>query len=295
MSESYEGVFLDHYATLGVDIDSDRQSIRRAFRARLLEVHPDKSVAPTDGGGIGRVMRAWEILGDDDLREAYDRIWKLYNREDFRDEASKIPHVTESDRPQNQARSILFLLLEDRGPEALGRLRKHGELSPVFLRKHLDSDEFIDAAFLIAELFEAQKSWFVALEWLEHLLREERGRRRHRPCYNEALDRMKRLLIRRTVGELEPRAALEYLRRAETLGLDRSQKAETAKRRCQCYLDMGMRQEALRHLEIAKSLQPSSKGLARLREALQEKSECQDSIGAEENSNQRPPEADDPE
>ena len=148
MSESYEGVFLDHYATLGVDIDSDRQSIRRAFRARLLEVHPDKSVAPTDGGGIGRVMRAWEILGDDDLREAYDRIWKLYNREDFRDEASKIPHVTESDRPQNQARSILFLLLEDRGPEALGRLRKHGELSPVFLRKHLDSDEFIDAAFL---------------------------------------------------------------------------------------------------------------------------------------------------
>ena len=135
----------------------------------------------------------------------------------------------------------------------------------------------------------------MALEWLEHLLREERGRRRHRPCYNEALDRMKRLLIRRTVGELEPRAALEYLRRAETLGLDRSQKAETAKRRCQCYLDMGMRQEALRHLEIAKSLQPSSKGLARLREALQEKSECQDSIGAEENSNQRPPEADDPE
>ena len=264
MSEIPGAEFVDHYAVLAVEYDADRDTIRKAFRKRLLEAHPDKAAEPADGAVLARVMRAWEILGDADLRDAYDRVWKLQNRDDWLDGETAIPHVTESDKPQNRARSILFLLLEGRGPEALERLRALGEAAPLFLRKYLDSDEFIDASFLIAELFEARNSWFEALEWLDQLIRAERGRRRHRPCYNEALDRTRRLLIRRTGEDLEPRVALEYLRRAEALGLDRPQRVEVERRRAQCYLDMGMRVEAAKHLENALELQPSGKGLTRL-------------------------------
>ena len=159
MTDDSLAAFVDHYATLAVEFDADRDTIRRAFRRRLLEAHPDKSAEPTDGLDLALVMRAWEILGDPDLRDSYDRIWRLHSGEDLLDEASRLPHVTESDRPQNRARSILFLLLEDRADEALERLRTLGEAAPGFLREHLDSDEFIDSAFLIAELFEARKSW----------------------------------------------------------------------------------------------------------------------------------------
>ena len=264
MSDFPEESFVDHYAILGVDFDCDRAGVRKAFREKLLEAHPDKSAEPADGGHLARVMRAWEILGDEDLRDAYDRIWRLQNRDDWIDDVTRLPHVTESERPQNRARSILFLLLENRGGEALERLRALGEAAPVFLRKYLDSDEFIDSAFLIAELFEERKSWFEALEWLQQLVRAESGRRRHRPCYPEALDRTRRLLIRRTQNELEPRMALEYLRRAEALGLDRAQKVEVARRRSEAYLEMGMRVEAFKHLEVALELQPRGTGLARL-------------------------------
>ena len=260
--------FVDYYALLEVEVESTRDDVRRAFRGKLLEVHPDKATEPRDGHLLGQVMRAWEILGDEDLREAYDRIWRLHHRGEGLDLESRLPHVTESDRPQNRARSVLFLLLENRGGEALERLRGLGETAPLFLREHLDSDEFIDAAFLIAELFEARKAWFEAIEWLDHLIRAERGRRRHRPCYAQALDRTRKLLIRRTAQELEPRVALEYLRRAELLGLDRAQRVEVAKRRAHCYLAMGMRVEAARQVEIARELQPHAKGLARLEREL---------------------------
>jgi len=260
--------FVDYYALLGVELGAERDAIRRAFRGRLLEVHPDKAAEPTDVRLLAQVMRAWEILGDDELREDYDRIWRLRHRGEESELESKIPHITESVRPQDQARSILFLLLEERGGEALERLRGLGEAAPEFLREHLDSDEFIDAAFLIAELFEAKRSWFESLEWLERLIRSERTRRRHRPCYSEALDRARRLLIRRTATELEPRVTLEYLRRAEILGLDRSQQVEVAKRRAQCYFDLGMRIEAARQVRAALDLQPGAKGLGKLRSEL---------------------------
>lgn len=260
--------FVDHYAVLGIELEAEREEIRRAFRARLLEVHPDKSAEPTDGRRLAQVLRAWEILGDEELRDGYDRIWRLRRRGEEIEAESRIPHITESDRPQDQARSILFLLLEERGGEALERLRGLGDGAAEFLEEHLDSDEFVDAAFLIAELFEARRSWYESLEWLERLIRSERARRRHRPCYPEALDRARRLLIRRITGELEPRVVLEYLRRAEILGLDRAQQLDVAKRRAQCYFELGMRVEAAKHLRAALELQPNAKGLGKLQSEL---------------------------
>ncbi|MGA1534779.1 MAG: J domain-containing protein [Planctomycetota bacterium] len=268
MSGASEPEFIDHYAVLAIEVEAAPEVVRAAFRRRLLEAHPDKSAEPTDGADLSRVMRAWEILGDPELRESYDRVWRLRQRGEWLDEESSIPHVTESDRPTNRARSVLFLLLEGRGPEALERLRAMGERAPQFLREHLEVDEFIDAAFLIAEHFEGRRSWFEALEWLDHLLRAEQGRRRHRPCFPEALERTRRILIRRTAGELEPRVTLEYLRRAEMLGLDRSQRVEVERRRCECYLEMGMRVVAARHLRNALELAPTGKGLARLMKDL---------------------------
>ena len=38
----------DYYAILCLDVDADAAAIRKAFRARLLEAHPDKSAEPTD-------------------------------------------------------------------------------------------------------------------------------------------------------------------------------------------------------------------------------------------------------
>lgn len=58
------------YDVLGVDPAVDAETIRRAYRARLRETHPDTG---GDAAAFVRVQRAWELIGTPDARAAYDR------------------------------------------------------------------------------------------------------------------------------------------------------------------------------------------------------------------------------
>ncbi len=260
--------FRDHYLHLGVDPDAKEEQIRIAFRARLLEIHPDKSVHPIDPEEMRSLLEAYDVLSNIDTREAYDKLWKIVSPQDP-DSPSLIPHVTESERPAARARSVLFLLLEERGKEALQRIKGLQPGGRLYLRQYLTTDEYIDSCFLVGELLEEQKKWVHALEWYEDLIRIEEKRNHNRPCYPEARDRARRLLMKRTRGDLDPRVGLEYLRRAELLGLDKMGRIEVAKKRAQCYLQMEMKVESARHLGEVLRLQPNARGMERILEALE--------------------------
>lgn len=58
------------YDVLGVDASADEEALRRAYRLKLRETHPDT------GGEAARfvqVQRAWELIGEPAARAAYDR------------------------------------------------------------------------------------------------------------------------------------------------------------------------------------------------------------------------------
>jgi len=59
----------DYYQVLGIDPSADFAAIRKAYRLKALECHPDR------GGSHERMLvvnEAWEILSDPDLRRRYD-------------------------------------------------------------------------------------------------------------------------------------------------------------------------------------------------------------------------------
>ena len=59
----------NYYQALGVDPNADFAAIRKAYRLKALECHPDW------GGSHERILvvnEAWEILSDPDLRRRYD-------------------------------------------------------------------------------------------------------------------------------------------------------------------------------------------------------------------------------
>lgn len=259
----------DYYRLLEVEPSATVQTIRRAFRVRVLAVHPDKAVEPTDPGQLHDLIQAFETLVDPDLRDDYDRRRRIINRSSD-DEESKIPHVTESDRPVDRARAILYLLLRERRQEALERVRGIEGSVASFMQEHLEIEEFIDAAFLLGEVFERKSAFIPALQWYQQVLQSEKTRRQHRPCLSETIERVKRLLIARLGAHEDPRVALDYLRRAQDLGLDRLERIEVAKRRAQCYLELEMLDVAARHFREALQLQPQLKGARRLREALRD-------------------------
>ncbi|MGH2630587.1 MAG: J domain-containing protein [Actinomycetota bacterium] len=64
----------DLYALLGVDPDASGDDIRHAYRALARRHHPDVSPDIERPDGFRRVAAAYEILGDEQERAAYDRI-----------------------------------------------------------------------------------------------------------------------------------------------------------------------------------------------------------------------------
>lgn len=67
----------DHYATLGISRAVSAEQIRAAYRATARRLHPDLVVDPEERirseARMSAVNEAWRVLGDSELRAAYDR------------------------------------------------------------------------------------------------------------------------------------------------------------------------------------------------------------------------------
>jgi DnaJ-class molecular chaperone len=62
----------DHYLALGVSSSASLADIKKAYRHQAARHHPDRSTAPDAATRFRAVQEAYDILGDEARREAYD-------------------------------------------------------------------------------------------------------------------------------------------------------------------------------------------------------------------------------
>lgn len=68
----------DHYKVLGVPRDADARLIKRAYRDRVKQWHPDRNGAPNASEVFHALHEAYSTLIDSDLRTAYDERLRFY-------------------------------------------------------------------------------------------------------------------------------------------------------------------------------------------------------------------------
>lgn len=62
----------EHYAALGLKSDATLSDIKRAFRQKASQFHPDRNSDPDAPARFREVQEAYDVLSDDDKRKAYD-------------------------------------------------------------------------------------------------------------------------------------------------------------------------------------------------------------------------------
>lgn len=70
---------MNHYEVLGVSQDATPSQIRSAFRRLARAHHPDTSVSGS-AASLAPINDAWRVLGDPELRRAYDRSLEVESR-----------------------------------------------------------------------------------------------------------------------------------------------------------------------------------------------------------------------
>lgn len=64
---------LDYYKILGISRDATHKEIKKAYRQKSLEYHPDKNKDEGAAEKFAEIARAYEILSDEDKKQIYDR------------------------------------------------------------------------------------------------------------------------------------------------------------------------------------------------------------------------------
>jgi DnaJ-class molecular chaperone len=62
----------EHYAALGLKSDATLSDIKKAFRQKASQFHPDRNTAEDAAARFREVQEAYDVLSDDDKRKAYD-------------------------------------------------------------------------------------------------------------------------------------------------------------------------------------------------------------------------------
>ena len=62
----------EHYAALGLKSDATLADIKRAFRQKASQFHPDRNTAEDAPARFREVQEAYDVLSHDDKRKAYD-------------------------------------------------------------------------------------------------------------------------------------------------------------------------------------------------------------------------------
>ena len=110
----------DYYELLGVSRDADQNEIKKAFRKKVIEVHPDTGDQISDSGReFISLQTAYQILADPSLRQQYDENLDDVNR--WKEKANHLqglpgsnrlgPAISPKPKPNQSARTKIYYQL----------------------------------------------------------------------------------------------------------------------------------------------------------------------------------------
>jgi len=260
---------LDHYKTLGLARTATADDVKRAFRDLAKRYHPDRNAGRPDWANaqMKEVLEANRVLSCVRRRDIYDRQCDvLAGRARAAAPWSPPPG---GNGPESRAKQILCDLLTGNAQAAVEAYEALiGGNGGVDLRDLMESRDWVDCKFLLAEQYQKAAEFERALALYDELFESDEARDRYTGFADEVRDRILKLCCRHLAPSAPPAEAARYYLRALAFELTRSRRAHLHKKLAECHLEVGDDASARRQLEIAFELKPDLKGATKICQRL---------------------------
>ena len=256
-----------YYDILGVKNNSSLKEIKRSFRQKAKELHPDiKSARKRNSEDDMRILlSAYKILSDPDKRREYDRL--LYHIKPLSFNYREYLKNRKGDL-RSQSKLIFYDLLHNNPEEALHVYEFLAANIDYNMEKYLDYGDFLECIFLLAEEFENRSKYHKAFEFLKMIYLFEQKRPFFRYYIVEIIERLRNLVCMKITRFMPPVLSIRYIRELLELNLSKKDNALLYKKLAELYLVIGKKDNALKFLQKGLTLNKKLAGVKKLKEKI---------------------------
>ncbi len=238
----------DPYKILGIQKNATAAEIKRAYRKKAKEFHPDASKHDTSEK-FNEVVKAYELLSDAKQRSIFDesyftRFSKEENPFDFSNRKIKVwdyrTWLLEKEDDENRARLIFFDLMHNREDDAVAEFKRMSmERSNFRLSYWFSREDFMDYGFILCEELVIRQEYYDAFNLLEQIIRMEHSFQYFRHFFPEVMDLARLVLKSHLEGKVSDELALDCWERALELGFGDADDALFLRKMGAAYRRMG--------------------------------------------------------
>ena len=236
----------DCYKILGVRHNATAAEIKRAYRLKAKQLHPDSSGGETTAE-FRALVKAYEILSDVRQRSLFDESFFMrasggrYSRGRRSEESFDYRRwLLAREDEESRSKLIFFDLMHNREDDAVAEFKRMSMNHAGFrLAKWFTREDFMDYGFILAEELVLRQEYYDAFVLLEQIIRMERTFAYFKLFFPEVLELARTVLKRHLEGKIADELALDSWERALELGFGKNDDAFFLQKMAEAYRRMG--------------------------------------------------------
>lgn len=218
----------DYYKILGISSSATAAEIKRAYRKKAKELHPDLSHNETESEAFRSLVVAYKVLSDLHQRSLFDANYAMRSRyskgrrnEDFFNYRA---WLLERKDQESMCKLIFWDLMHNREDDAVAEFKKmNTEIAGFKLSNWFTREDFMDYGFILAEELVFRAEYYDAFLLLEQIIHMEFSFSYFKHFFPEVQALVKDILRRHIETSVNDELAIDAWERALDLRLGKKE------------------------------------------------------------------------